>query len=64
MIWASRGQVPRRVLGGSRDGADGGASSDHVDTVPRHVTLLIVCYAAPPPALPSFLPSSASSVHG
>lgn len=52
------------MLGGSKEGMDGGASSDHVDTVPRHVTLLIVCYSAPPPALPSFLPSSASSVHG
>lgn len=42
-------------------------SSAHTDTVPRvprRVTSLIVQHPDPPPALPSFLPSSASSVRG
>lgn len=51
-------------MGGSEEGADGGASSDHVDTVSKRVTFLIVSYTDPPPALPSSLPSSASSVSG
>lgn len=56
---------PGELLGGGgEEGADGGASSDHVDTIAKRVISLIVSYTDPPPALPSFLPSLASSVSG
>lgn len=55
---------PGELLGGSDGSAKGAASSDRIDTIPKRVPLLIVSCADPPPALPSFLPSSASSVSG
>lgn len=42
MIQPAECRIPRRALGGSEEGADEGASSDHVEAVPRSVTLLIV----------------------
>lgn len=57
-------QGAQESFGSHEEGADGGVSSDRRDTAPGPVTLLIVSYARPPPALPSFLPSSASSVSG
>lgn len=47
-------RIPRSVLEGSKKGVDGGASSDCIDTVPKHVTLLIVWYTDPPPSTAIF----------